>query len=120
MAAVIAHQHATTVCRVITTGLRDLTGFEDAEYPGVAKALPGGTVSVDFENGRYTGVEATLIKGSRHHFSDEGDIEEEVDAWSHVSECIHWAIVNELPDAVYPNGTVHMVYASGRMHPVLQ
>jgi hypothetical protein len=85
----------------------------------VDHALPGGTVSVEFSGGRYAGVSTTLCKRSCRHFPDE-DFDLEVDAWSHVSDCIHDAILNQLPGAVYPNGTVHMVYVSGRMmYPVL-
>lgn len=111
-------EHAVTVTSAVTVGLRDLTGFQNAEYPGVDHALPGGTVSVEFSGGRYTGVSTTLRKRSCRHFPGE-DFDMEVDAWSHVSDCIHDAILNELPDAVYPSGTVHMVYVGGCMYPVL-
>jgi len=112
------YQHAAAVCGTVTTGLRDLTGFEGADFPGVDKALIGGTVSVDFSGGRYTGVDVTLPSRSCRHFPHE-DFDMEVDAWSHVADCIHAAILNELAEVEYPNGTVHMVYDSGSMHPVL-
>jgi len=54
------HQHAAAVCAAVTAGLRDLTSFEGAEFPGVGKPLIGGTVSVDFSGGRYGGVDVTL------------------------------------------------------------
>jgi hypothetical protein len=112
------YQHASAVCGLVTTGLRDLTGFDNAEYPGVDKALPGGTFSVEFSGGRYAGVNATLAPRSCRHFPHE-DFDMEVDAWSHVADCLHDAILNALPIAAYPNGTVHMTYDKGRMHPAL-
>jgi len=119
-------EHALAVANAVTVGLHDLA---KCEYAGADRALAmsGAIVSVDFCDGCYERCQASLPKGAADHFRNDDDSNdkteeeedaEDLDAWAHVTACIHDAIVNELPDVVYPTATVWMVYVGGRMCPL--